>query len=123
MKNYESPVVLQTFILYLAACGLDFLTSLHGLESNPFARHADMTFWPAHALWNMLAGTAGFAFLSGGLHVAGRVVHRQWGRFLACLPWLYFGFNHLEAALWNIQIRAGLYQESFADIYRRLMGQ
>jgi len=107
--------------IYLAMTALDFLSSMgrhiEGFdETNPFARHLDGSFWPRHALMHGSIDILGIVLLSAGAFVAGRCVNRGWARFCAGLPWLYFGWEHLEAALHNIAIRWGLYVPTLRDI-------
>lgn len=119
--------VLQTFALYIATSALDILTSLHfppGVqEANPFARHADGSFWLKHALITDGINTLEALFVSLGCFVGARIFGKRVALFAAGVPWLYMGWMHLDAAFNNFMIEVPhLYQETASDAIRHLMG-
>ena len=120
--------VVQCSVLYLAGTFLDNLSSMYFapgmMESNPFARHADGSFWLQHALVTEGFNTVETLFVSAGCYVGAGVLGPKWAKFAAGLPWLYFGFGHLDAAFTNILYEIPhLYVETYADFLRHLLGQ
>jgi hypothetical protein len=127
-KFQELGHVAQMFALYCAATALDFLSSL-GIrppheETNPFARHADGSFWPAHAFINCGVNTVEYVGLAALLYVAAGPLGRGVRRFAAGLPFLYYALGHLDAAAGNLLgLWPHLYVETYNDILKRLTGQ
>jgi hypothetical protein len=119
--------VLRAFGLYLGTSALDILTSLHfppGIqEGNPFARHADGSFWLKHALITDGINTLEAFIVSLGCFMGARIFGKRVALFAAGLPWLYLGWMHLDAAFNNIFIEIPhLYQETASDAIRHLLG-
>jgi len=119
--------VLQSFALYITTSALDILTSLHfppGIqEGNPFARHADGSFWLKHALITDGINTLEAVIVSLGCFVGARIFGRRVALFAAGLPFLYLGWVHLDAAFNNVFIEIPhLYQETASDAIRHLLG-
>lgn len=112
---------------YVGSTALDWVSSLNfppGVEeSNPFSRHENGAFWPRHALITDSLVTSEILILSVALNGVGRMLGPKAGRVASCLPWLYFGYLHLEAALQNILLEIpGLYVQTAHDMLRRLLG-
>jgi len=104
----------QMFGLYLAATTADFLSSLNVpkgfMEQNPFARHVDGSFWPAHALIHGSINIVEFILVALGLYYGLKLLDEKWAKVAAGVPFLYYGYEHLDAAFSNILIRwPGLY--------------
>ena len=120
--------IVQCAVLYGAGTFLDNLSSMHFtkgmVESNPFSRHADGSFWLQHALVTEGFNTLEALFVSAGCYVGASIVGEKWAKFAAGVPWLYFGYQHLDAAFTNILYEIPhLYVETYADFLRRLLGQ
>lgn len=119
--------IVECAVLYVGATALDFITSMGfppGLsESNGFARHANGQFWPKHAFINNGFNTLEDVFISMACYIGVRKLSPAWAKFAAGLPWLYYGWLHLDAAFINIQYHIpGLYQRTAEDLIRSLLG-
>lgn len=111
-ENFKHPI--QMFGLYLATTALDFLSSLNFplgfVEQNAFARHIDGSFWPAHACIQNGLYALEHIIVAVGVYKGLRPLNLQWAKIAAGLPFLYAGYGHLEAALYNTLIKwPGLY--------------
>lgn len=106
-QNIKHPF--QMFALYLGATTTDFLSSFNVppgfAEQNPFARHSDGQFWPQHVLVQCSISTVEYIVVALGLYCGVRVLNKTLARFAAGLPFLYYGYLHLDAAFDNILIR------------------
>jgi hypothetical protein len=130
LKNFykEARHGLQVALLYVGCTAADFISSLRikppsHSEENPFARHADGSFWPWHALINDSLNSLEIGLLSICFYVAARPLGWKARRFAAGLPWLYFGYVHLEAAFWNLQsFWPHLYVVTYREVLQRIMG-
>lgn len=119
--------IVECAILYVGATVLDIISSLHmppGFgESNAFARHANGQFWLAHAFINNGVNTLENVLISGACYIGFRKLEPRWAKVAAGLPWLYYGFLHLDAAFTNVQYHIpGLYQRTAEDLVRSLLG-
>jgi hypothetical protein len=62
--------------------------------------------------------------MSLACYIGARIFGRRWALFAAGLPWLYFGWLHLDAATYNLLYEIpGLYVETAQDFIRHLLGQ
>lgn len=113
-KFREIESIVSCAVLYLATTLLDEVSSLNFpgnfYETNPLARHPDGTFWFAHALTLEAFNLVQFTLASAILFVGASVLGKKWAKFAASVPWLYFGWVHLQAAFNNMLLHVpGLY--------------
>lgn len=123
LKLPEAPRIDGRTALFaaIAAYGLsvvaDFLSSMgmpeNFIEQNPFARHLDGSFYPAHAALNCLVMTLPLIAASYILNKVGKPISPVFGRVLAALPWLPAAYGHADAAAHNTMIHLHLYTPSF----------
>jgi hypothetical protein len=120
--------VLVGATLYLGATTFDNITSMqigskNLEESNPFARHADGSFWLRHALITEGINTLEVIAISAALYLVVRTLGEKWAKFAATVPWLYYGYVHLDAAFTNILMEIpGLYVHTLREIMEHMLG-
>lgn len=120
---------LQMFWIYMGATTLDFVSSLKirggvDQETNPFARHADGSFWPLHACINDTINTLEILIISLIVYKACKILGWRLRRFAAGLPWLYFAYGHIDAAFFNFMAMwwPGLFVETHRDLLQHILG-
>jgi hypothetical protein len=100
----------KAFLVYLGCTAADFVSSMGhlppgGYEANAFARHADGSFWPLHALGNCAMNTAETLLVCAGLYYLLAFAHRKTALFVSALPWFWYAYGHLDAAFQNLQTK------------------
>lgn len=128
MKLANFKHTLQMFAVYLGATMLDFVSSLHmgppNEEQNPYSRYPNGAFWPRHALICDSINTIEYVFISLAGYLALRPLGARWARVAAGIPWLYFTYEHLEAACSNLLLRwPGLYVQTAREALMKFLGQ
>ena len=118
VKKPALPV--QMALLYLLLTAVDFASSVHmprGFhESNPYARHMDGSFYPLHAFINGVFNLVGVSVFSAALYEAGKSFDQRVANFCGCLPFIYYGWLHLDAGLMNIQNAIHIYVPTLQEI-------
>jgi hypothetical protein len=127
MRLPDFKHALQMFWVYVGCSVADIISSLHIKapfeETNPFSRHADGTFWLKHALVCDGIHTLEILFLSAAVYLAARPLGTRVARVAMGLPWLYYGYLHLDAAFNNALLQTPhLYVETAHGLLGRLLG-
>jgi len=73
------------FAIYLGATAADFLSSLNFppgfVEENPFARHSNGQFWPAHALIQNGVNSLEHLLVAAGIYYGFRLISENWAAY------------------------------------------
>lgn len=88
-------------------------SSLHGpgIEQNPFARYPDGQFWVWHGIVGKFLFGAIFGLVSWAIYEVSRRFDKNLAAILASLPLFYFTWDVLQAAVGNLMLYWGWYQE------------
>ena len=109
--------LLRAFVICAFAQACDIVSSLwfnpktNGLaEANPFARHADGTFFLYHGIVLKTIFLGEFSLIALALYFALYRVNRTAAVIAAMVPLFYFAFNGFDAAVTNAFAYSGWYQ-------------
>ncbi|MGH9404414.1 MAG: hypothetical protein ACRD3D_01100 [Terriglobia bacterium] len=108
----------SAFLFCVLAQAADVISSLHArgtgkggngiVEDNPFARHADGSFWLAHALDDKLVAVLVMAVLAMALYLALRRINVKAAKIAGALPFLYLAVVASMAVMSNLLLLSGL---------------
>jgi hypothetical protein len=106
--------LLAPLVLCLGAQAADLVSSLGAtpgsgiVETNPFTRHPDKSFWLFHGIITKLVILAFYLAFSAALYWAIKRQSRTAAKIVASLPMLYWSFEVIDAVVRNVLLFAGL---------------
>jgi hypothetical protein len=113
-KEEGLSFLLAPLALCSGAQAADIISSLGAtpgsgiIETNPFARHSDGSFWLFHGIITKLIILALYLVFSAALFYALRKQHPVAARIAASIPMLFWSFEVMEAVVGNVLLFAGL---------------
>lgn len=113
-KAREFRFLLASFI-FCALCQVaDIVSSLGArpnsgfYEMNPFARHADGSFWLSHGILMKVFFLLFYGAVAASIYLVTEKIHRRTAKLAAAIPLIYFAYMALSAAASNFLLFSGL---------------
>jgi cbb3-type cytochrome oxidase subunit 3 len=113
-KGKGLSFLLAPLVLCSGAQAADVISSLGAtpgsglVETNPFARHADGSFWLFHGVITKLIILAFYLVFSAALYWAVRRQSRVAAQVAASIPMLFWAFEAMGAVIDNLLLFSGL---------------
>jgi hypothetical protein len=106
-------IILTAFLFCLTVQCVDIISSSGWgpdyTETNPFCRHADGSFWLAHAIGIKAIFLAEYTCAALIIYFVFRRLGKIYAAAVATIPLLYFALLSLDAAIHNFILHTGWY--------------